>query len=939
LKLRRVLNILEADVRPLVLLGALHFVVAAAHALFDIGSTSLLIAHLGADVLPQVYIGSALLLITAGLIVLPVIDRLDRVRLFILTLFFFSASLAALHGLGPYAPDVVYRGLYLLCYLMKGLIFLQFWLIAGEVCDLRQAKRIFPILLGFSLAGGFTASAAASLLPRWVSTEALLLTAAILLAAGWLPTHLVARRYRDRLQRPPIPGRFRLREIWSQLRSDLRISLSSSLLRNLSISALLFALLAQVMDFLMGKAASLQFTDAQGAVNPESLTAFYAALNGGVIGTGALLQFLVANRLISSVGVTRGQITGSVAFLAGFGSIAVALIATGNGVGTTFFATVLAARAIQKVLRISIYRSSIDLIFNPIPAERRGRAKAFKETVIEPVGVLLGGVFLIVGGLFDLKVLILTSLALSAVFLIFSLRLKSHYLESLVNVLREKSRYRFAFPSTLQRAGKAVAEPKGRMVSDLERALGADEVTVRLLAVEVAAELREPAAAPLLVRRFREEPDSKVRATMVVALGKLLGRKFDSLDALEPSLADSDPRVRANGIQALAQIGITESASLVAPFVNDEEARIRANAAVAFSRLNIDQGMEDGREILLNMYDSGDELRQLSALFGLGEIGDETSVQILGQAVKDERSAVRRRAMLGLAQAGRREAVDMLLQCLEEGDGATRHLAARALQSCGEAAVDPLIMALWGANVEVRQFVTQTLGRIGTPRARQALIHILSLEAQEAYYDLVRLDKLSQLPQTPGLVLLADSLSQRVEQAKRNALDVLRLTFGDRKGMRLILSNLIHPEPYVRSSAIEALEVRVDLSLLGGVQPLFELSNPQVMAEQGGSLYQLPSKDPLQVLYELASDRSRWIRACALFALGETGGEDVLPLLERRVNDSYELVRLNAIEALGRLAGSSSMSLLERIRNEQEGRTRQYADEAIKNIQSRVAND
>jgi len=919
------------------LLGALHFVVAAAHALFDIGSTSLLLAHLGPEALPQVYIGSALLLITAGLFVLPVIDRWDRVRLFTFTLFFFAAALAALHNLGPRAPDVVYRGLYLLCYLMKGLIFLQFWLIAGEVCDLRQAKRIFPILLGFSLAGGLTASAAASLLPRWVSTETLLLTAAILLAAGWLPTHLVARHYRDRLQRPAVPGRFRVREIWSQLRSDLRISLSSSLLRNLSISALLFALLAQILDFLMGKAASLQFTDAQGAVNPESLTAFYAALNGGVIGTGALLQFLVANRLISSVGVTRGQITGPIAFLICFGSIGVTLVVTGNGFGTTFFVTVLAARAMQKVLRISLYRSSIDLIFNPIPAERRGRAKAFKETVIDPGGVLLGGVFLIVGGLFDLKVLILTSLALSVVFLFFSLRLKSDYLESLVDVLREKSRYRFAFPSSLQRPGKGAAEPRGRMVSDLERALGADEVTVRLLAVEVAAELREPAAAPLLVRRFREEPDSKVRATMVVALGKLLGRKIDSMDALEPSLADHNPRVRASGIQALAQIGITESASLVAPFINDPESRIRANAAVASSRLNMEQGTHEAREILLDMYDSGDEICQLSALFGLGEIGDEKSVQVLGDAVKDGRGTVRRRAMLGLAQAGRREAIDMLLQCLEEGDGATRHLAARALQSCGEAAVDPLIMALWGANVEVRQFVTKTLGQIGTPRARQALIHILSLEAEEAYYDLVRMEKLSQLPQTPGLALLVDSLAKRVEQAKQNALEVLRLTFGDRKGMRLILSNLIHPEPYVRSSAIEALEVRVDQSVLGGVQPLFEHANLQVTAEHGGSLYQLPSKDPLQVLYDLASDRSRWIRACALFALGEAGGQDALPLLERRVHDPYELLRLNAIEALGRLAGSSTMSLLERIRNKEEGRPRQYAEEAIKNIRSRVA--
>lgn len=935
MKLNRILNVLEADVQPLFLLGTLHFVIAASHALVDISSTSLLIAELGADVLPQVYVGSALLLITVGLFVLPLIDRLDRVRFFVFTLLFFAVALAAFCSLGDRAPGVVYRGLYLLCYLMKGLIFLQFWLIAGEVSDLRQAKRIFPILLGFSLAGGLTASLAASLLPRWVTTESLLLGAAALLAAGWLPTYLVARRYRDELRRPPVPGQFRVSDIWNQLRSDLRMSLTSNLLRNLSCATLLFALLAQVMDFLMGKAASLHFTTAGGMVNAQSLTAFYATLNGAVIGTGAVLQFLVANRLISSVGVTRGQITGSVAFVVGFGSIGVALLAAGNGSGTVFLVTV-AGRAIQKVLRISIYRSSIDLIYNPIPAERRGRAKAFKETVIEPVGVLWGGLVLMVGGLFDLKVLVFVSLALAGAFLLLSLRLKSHYLESLVNVLREKSRYRFAFPSALQPGSPTRTEARG-MVSDLERALGDGEVAVRLLAVEVAGELQEPAAAPLLVRRFRGEPDPKVRATMAVALGKLLGRKVDSLVALEPSLEDDDPRVRANGIQALAQIGLIESASLIAPFVRDPEPRIRANAAVAFSRLLAEQGTLEGREILLDMYGSREEPPQLSALFGFGEIGDARSVEVLGAAMKDERGAVRRRALLGLAQAGRREAIDMLLQFLEEGNGATRHIAARTLASCGEAAVDPLIMALWSSSVEVRHFVVQTLGSIDTPRARQALIHILSLEAQEAYYDLVRLDKIGQLRQTPGMALLVDSLAQRVDQAKRNALQVLRLTFGDRKGMRIILSNLLHPEPYVRSSAIEALEVRVDASVLGGVQPLFEHSNLRVTAEHGGSLYQMPSKEPLQVLFELANDRSRWIRACALFALGELGGHDVLPVLERRANDPYELVRLNAIEALGRLAGSSAVTLLEKIRKEQEGLTRRYADDAINSIQSRVA--
>jgi HEAT repeat protein/ATP/ADP translocase len=909
LKLNKALNILDSDVRPIVLLGALHFVVAAAHALFDIGSTSLLIANLGADVLPEVYIGSALLLISVGFFFIPMVDRLDRVRLFTITLAFFALVLAITHHLGERAPDLIYRGLYLLCYLMKGLVFLQYWLIAGEVADLRQAKRIFPILLGFSLTGGLAASLAASVLPRWIPTEDLLFVAAILLAAGLIPTRVVARRYRERLQHPGLPVPFHVSDIWTQVRSDLKISLSSRLLRNLSLSTLLFALLAQFMDFFMGKAASLHYVDATGIVETGALTAFYAALNASVIGVGAVLQFLVANRLISSVGVTRGQITGSLAFLAGFGAIAVSLIVTGNGLGLAFFYAVLASRALQKVLRISIYRSSIDLIYNPIPSERRGRAKAFKETVIEPVGVLLGGLLLIIGGLFDAKVLVLAALALS-------------------------SRFRFAFPSSVVRPAQRKKEPEG-VVSDLERALDDNAVSVRLLAVELAAELREPAAAPLLVRHFSQEPDPKVRATMVAALGKLLRRKQESLSAVEPSLEDQDARVRANGIDALAQIGITESSSFLAPFVHDPEPRIRANTAVAYTRLDPERGADEARQILLDMYESGEESPQLSALFGLGEVGDEKSVEVLGSAMNDDRISVRHRAILGLAQAGRREGIDKLLVFLEEGDGATRHVAARALESCGEAAIDPLILALWGSEVGVRQYVSRALGHIGAPRARQALIHILSLEAEGAYYDLLRLEKIGELPQTSGIVLLADSLTERVRQAKANALQVLQLAFGDQKGMRLILSNLIHPEPYVRSSAIEALEVRVDQSLLGGVQPLFEHSNPRVTAEHGGVLYQLPSKEPLEVLMELASDRSRWIRACAIYAMGEAADKKVLPLLERRIKDPYELARLNAIEAIGRLAETSSLALLEQIRKEQEGRVRQYADLAIREIQAR----
>ena len=153
------------------------------------------------------------------------------------------------------------------------------------------------------------------------------------------------------------------------------------------------------------------------------------------------------------------------------------------------FNVVLASRAIQKVLRISLVRTSADLVYNAIPVERRGRAKAFKETVIEPFGVLLGGLFLMVGTQLPLQFLLGGALLLCVAFLLLTIQLKENYLESLVDVLKERSRFRFAFPSTMMRAvPKQKATPH---VSGLKRALENDEasVSVRLLAVELAAEL------------------------------------------------------------------------------------------------------------------------------------------------------------------------------------------------------------------------------------------------------------------------------------------------------------------------------------------------------------------------------------------------------------------------------------------------------------------
>ena len=821
-------------------------------------------------------------MIFVGIVIIPLVDRLERARLFSVILVVFALVLLGQGPLAVRAPAFVYRGLYIVCYLMKGLLFLQFWLLAGDLLDLRQAKRLFPILLGFSLVGGLTASITASILPRTISTTTLLAMAGWILLATLVPVMALARSRRggspERLSKDAF-----LSTVWRGLRADIRISWGSPLLRNLSLCLLLLALLAQVLDFLLGTAAHGVLEG-----NLDALTKFYAVLNGIVIGAGALVQFLFANRIVSTLGVTRAQLIAPLTFIGAFAVSGGVYLAFGETL-TSFalLATVVASRAVQKVLRISLVRTSTDLIYNAIPGERRGRARALKETVIEPLGVLLSGAFLMAGSGLPLQFVLGTALLLAVLFLATATRLKDNYLESLVNVLKEKSRYRFAFPSVVMRNPR-LRSVQDASVSGLKRALKNDEASVRLLAVEVASELKEPEAARLLVERFREERDEEVRGRMLSSLGKMLHASESSSEG--DTLLDRDPRVRASGMESMAQSGIFRPEDLLE---EDAVASAEGQDSEAPSRIQ-------------------DRTRAGTRL--------------------DEKRA----SFVELARSGERHAFEQLVHYLEEGDGATRHLASRTLESCGEAAIDVLTLALWSSDVEGRRYVIRALDRIDTSRARQALLPVLMLEAEEAYYDLVRIEALSALGGNAAVALLRDSLRQRVDQARRNASQILRAVFIGEPGMRLILSNLNHPDRFIRASAIEALEVRVDPAMLGGVLPLFEHESPKTIAEHGSTYFDLPSRPPLDVLAELTRHRSAWIRACAVFALGLVGTRELVEKLEALTRDDDELTRLNAVEAIGKLGSRESLPFLERLASRTKGKLQGYAVAAIAAIDGRA---
>ncbi|MEQ1858245.1 MAG: HEAT repeat domain-containing protein, partial [Longimicrobiales bacterium] len=107
----------------------------------------------------------------------------------------------------------------------------------------------------------------------------------------------------------------------------------------------------------------------------------------------------------------------------------------------------------------------------------------------------------------------------------------------------------------------------------------------------------------------------------VAILGEIGGPRAAEL--VTSTLADTDPRVRAEALQALARLGDANAGQFVLGCFEDSDADVRMAAAAASGRL----GLERAVRPLLHMLEEAAKPEQIVALLGsLGEIGDPGAV-------------------------------------------------------------------------------------------------------------------------------------------------------------------------------------------------------------------------------------------------------------------------------------------------------------------------
>jgi HEAT repeat protein len=852
----RLVQIRPGEERLALLGSAFFFLIQAAQVFaFNAGDT-LLFDRFGVEILPRLFIvlGAATLVTTTAYA--AVLGRPDRARLSLWIL----AGLAAIAVLGwamTFSTDAaVYPFLWLGISLINAVIGTLIWVLAGEVCDARQAKRLFALFASAGILGCVLAGFLTGPLARAFGTPSLLVIFAALVLAGAGVGGVLARGH----ARAAVRSGARSSPI-ADLRRAHRIVVSNPTMRLTAIAAVVFSILFFSVSYPFNVEVAAAYPD------EAQLAGFLGVFGGVVTGVTFVVSLLLASRVYARIGVIGALLLLPLAYLAGFGLWSVQLNLT----------TAALFRFVQLVLVGGLAGTAFSSLFNVVPADHRAQVRAYQAGPPAQLGIILSGVLLLLGqrGL-SLPQTLAIGLFFSAVCASLIWRMRRTYGASLVEALRQGITEVF----TSSEAPFQSIRTDAQSLRVAERGLQDRRPSIRRLSLALLAELEAVEAVASIAAR-QDDPAPEVRLAAVEALRRIPADA--AVQAAAAFLSDPDENVRATAVAASRPSG-----AALEKLAADPSPRVRGRAAVALAESGNRVRGQAIVEALLR--DSSLEAR-LAGLRACAEVEGAAASATLIAALTDPSRPVRVEAALALRRAGSPKARQALIAALEDPDPQVRQAAGESLREMGE--LDALLPVLDGGSARAQDEVIAALaGREG--RAREAVLDWSARRITEAEQLRAWGSALAGAQASPGLSGLRRILLHSEAKVEQRVLRGLG-SAGSAGAMHTVARGLRSKDRDLRSQAVEALESIADRRVSGAMIRLLEAdATPSSPAAAS------------QTLADLARHSRPWFRALALRARAEQNRGDWPQVARLAADDDSPVVR-QAVPRQGPHSGGTTM--------------------------------
>ena len=402
-------------------------------------------------------------------------------------------------SLGGVVPRISAVLVYLHTALFGPALLTTFWSLINERFDPHTAKRAVARIAGGGTLGGVLAALAAWRTSKLFAPRTFLLFLAALSALGVVGTLLVRAR-RGTLDRPSVPSSAPSTD--ERAVSPLTVLRKAPFLRNLGLLVAVGAATSSLLDYIFSVQATAVV--ARGA----PLLHFFALFWLGVSVASFVLQITLGRIALERLGLAV-----SIALLPGVILMGGALGLAVPGLGSSAL-----LRGGEAVQRNTLFRSAYELLYTPLPEERKRSTKALIDIGFDRGGTVVGSTVAFAAIYFfpayAPSILLGVVLVMALATLPLARRLHVGYVSALQDSLREGAA-KLELPSVEEPARPTRELHAREKLIERVEALQAGGVTALLETKGEAQVATEPAQGPALAALHAPQP-------VVAAVGELL---------------------------------------------------------------------------------------------------------------------------------------------------------------------------------------------------------------------------------------------------------------------------------------------------------------------------------------------------------------------------------------------------------------------------------
>jgi ATP/ADP translocase len=776
----------------------------------------------------------------------------------------------------------------------------QGWLVASNLFDAREAKRLYPLLgmgmvLGAAFGGEFTNRTA-----LLVGTHNLILASAAMVILAYISFRFAIRGSSAAIDKARAGDDHETDFSFGTMFRDV------ARVRHLQIIVGIM-----VAMYLVDTVVEYQFQAmARVGHTGDQLTAFFGKFYGLYLN---LTEFIFQLFLTAAV-VRRFGVGGTLQIAPT--SIVLASVATVIAPGVT---SASAVRLTEASTRYTLNRTGMELLYMPLPQELRNRVKAFIDICVDRVSRGLGGVLLAILTTTSLhmgvKGLAVVVMGLCLPWIYFSYLARREYVSTIRQRFEARrldfgsARVAVQDAATLRMLEEKVACDNPRqaayalsLLADapnydvrpmLQRAVASPYAELRDQAYQAASELRytglkwgKPARSPAevayaiaispdrarLASDFLDGEDASTAAAALEALRNdhTAAQQVLSNDWIERTSVSPEPERRALAATAIAIRGDLGPEPLCR-FLEDPDPRPAAAACRAAA------AMKDRSSLLPLMRLLGNPKLRAEAIPAIAAFGPAVC-GTLSDFLLDESVAIRVRRQIPrvLKNIPDQRAVDVLLGAVGHSDLDLRFAVLKALNHLRETAP-----SLSFDN----QFVTDRI----IAEARHYYELNAALEPFREYPDSHR----------KAARLLALSIEDRLRATLERLFRLLGLRYPP-KEMYSAYRAVSRNRQEEATAALEFLDNTLERNIKRILLPL--LDAPEHVLENGRELYGVEILSAEDAIRELMHSHDPWLTACAVAAAAELELRSLAPEIHQAAESSQEEVSEVARSAAARLA-------------------------------------